>query len=69
MSSDRNSEMEVKVAYLEQGLNTLSDEFFAQKKELDTLKSQLASLIEKLGNPQNGESADQPVVDEKPPHY
>jgi Uncharacterized protein conserved in bacteria len=62
-------ELEVKVAFLEESLSQLSDEFYRQQKELDVLKSNYISVINKLRSLQDGDSASTEVLDEKPPHY
>lgn len=67
--SDNNENLEVKVAFLEDSLATLSDEFFAQQKELDKLKSQVTLLVEKLRNVQQADDNPSEVLDERPPHY
>ena len=64
-----NEELEVKVAFLEEALATLSDEHYAQQKELDELKKQMILLVEKFRNSQNNDNSEQQVVDETPPHY
>ena len=64
-----NEELEVKVAFLEDALSTLSDEHYSQQKELDELKKQMTLLVEKFRNIQNNDSSEAQVLDEKPPHY
>lgn len=64
-----NEQLEVKVAFLEEALATLSDEHYAQQKELDELKRQMALLVEKFRNLQNSDNSEAQVLDEKPPHY
>ena len=61
--------LQVKVAFLEDALARLSDEYFAQQKELQQLSLTVEALIDKLAS---GESADpqrEIVVDDRPPHY
>ena len=43
-------ELEIKVAFLEDALAKLSDEFYVQQRELDNLKSQQTALIDKVNN-------------------
>ena len=64
-----NEELEVKVAFLEEALSTLSDEFYTQKKELDDIKQQMTLLVEKFRNLQNSDNSEAAILDEKPPHY
>ena len=67
--SNNSQELEVKVAFLEESLSQLSDEFYRQQKELDVLKSNYTSVINKLRSLQDSDSSSTEVLDEKPPHY
>jgi len=69
MNKDAINELEVKVAFLDDSLQKLSDEFFIQQRELEQLKAQYARLIGKLQHMQG--SSDEPLesVNERPPHY
>ena len=67
--SKNQQELEVKVAFLEESLSQLSDEFYRQQKELDVLKSNYVSILNKLRSIQDTESSSSEVLDEKPPHY
>ena len=74
MSNTRVSDVEfeslqVKVAFLEDALAKLSDEYFAQQKELQQLSLTVDALIDKLSTAQDSESGSDVVVDERPPHY
>ncbi len=62
-------ELQVKVAFLEDALSKLSDEFYAQQKELQQLALTVDALIGKLASTQNSEAQSDVVVDERPPHY
>lgn len=62
-------DLQIKVAFLEDTLNQLSDEYFAQQKELQQLSLTVDALIGKLSTSQEGESQADVVVDERPPHY
>ena len=64
-----SEELEVKVAFLEDALSTLSDEHYSRQKELDELKKQMTLLVEKFRNIQNNDTSEAQVLDEKPPHY
>lgn len=61
--------LQVKVAFLEDSLSKISDEFFLQQKELLALKQQHAALVDKLHNYHT--EAGEPAVPEQetPPHY
>ena len=61
--------LEVKVAFLEQALSDLSDEYYAQQKELSALKSKLDVLIDKFQREAGQETSQETIVDERPPHY
>ena len=69
MNNDALQELEVKVAFLEDALDKLSNEQFKQQKEIEQLKISYAQLSEKLnsGGGEGGEQATQ--QDERPPHY
>ena len=62
-------ELEIKVAFLEDTLAKLSDEFYLQQRELENLKAQQTALIDKVNNNSNDESARGEILDERPPHY
>ena len=64
-----NEQLEVKVAFLEEALATLSDEHYAQQKELNELKKQMTLLVEKFRNNQNSDNSEPELLDERPPHY
>ena len=69
MNNDAIQELEVKIAFLEDALNKLSDEHYAQQKEIDKLKLSYEILSEKI-NSSGGEGAVQgSLQDEVPPHY
>lgn len=62
-------ELQVKVAFLEDTLSKLSDEFYLQQKQLNVLKSHFSLLQEKLQNQDDGATDIAEVLDERPPHY
>jgi len=62
-------DLQVKVAFLEESLSQISDEFFTQQKELEEVKKQQILLVEKLRNLQNADQERVDIIDEKPPHY
>ena len=67
--TERVDELEVKIAFLENALNELSEEFYRQQKEFADLKQQYLKLIEKLRDIQGTDTAPAEVIDERPPHY
>lgn len=69
MSNNALEELEVKVAFLEDALNKLSDEHYAQQKELEKLKMSHNLVLETLRS--SGGNTGEPFVpeDEVPPHY
>lgn len=67
--SNSINELEIKVAFLEDTLAKLSDEFYQQQRELDSLKAQYDGLINKVRTLGDNESASTDVLDERPPHY
>ena len=69
-NNDKNLEdLQIKVAFLEESLIHLSDEYYRQQKELDTLKNQYAILSERAKNQAGDDSGAISTEDERPPHY
>ena len=69
---DKTARLEEKIAFLEQALTELSEEHYAQQKELDRLAHQVLLLTEKLKNQSDSSdylSENALISDEKPPHY
>jgi len=66
MNEDALQELEVKVAFLEDSLNKLSDENYTQQKEIEKLKAKYVSLSEQVNIGDGGQALQQ---DEVPPHY
>lgn len=62
-------ELEIKVAFLEDALGKLSDEFYLQQRELEMLKVQQIALVEKMNNVSSDDDGMAQVLDERPPHY
>ncbi|MCH2190439.1 MAG: SlyX family protein [Gammaproteobacteria bacterium] len=62
-------DLQIKVAYLEQTLAQLSDEYFAQQKELQQLSLTIEALIDKLATADSQDQATEEIVDQRPPHY
>jgi SlyX protein len=64
---NRLTEIEIKMAHMEQSLNELSDVLYRQQALLDRLErgyQHLRQRVENSAEPGEAESAD-----EKPPHY
>ena len=72
MTDKRFEALEAKIAFLEDALEKLSDEFFEQQKEITLLQDQqlkLISQVQSLGESSQAEYYSQDNTDEKPPHY
>ncbi|GLS90952.1 protein SlyX [Psychromonas marina] len=67
-TESRIEQLEMKVAFQDDNIETLNDEVFEQQRKLQILTEQVAYLVEKLkeAEPDNG-GIDQ--VDMRPPHY
>lgn len=65
--SDRSTEIEIKLAHLEQALNQISDVVYAQQNSIEALERTCEALRQRALSAESGssESADQ----NKPPHY
>jgi SlyX protein len=61
----RLSELELRYTELQELVQSLSDVIYAQQRELDLLRSEVAVLKRKVGEPGVVEARG----DEKPPHY
>ena len=62
-------ELEIKVAFLEDALSKLSDEFYLQQRDLENIKAQQIALIDKLNSSSDDDLSQSAVLDERPPHY
>jgi len=62
-------DLEVKVAFLEDALSKLSDEHYKQQKDLEMLKNQHSSLLERINRQDSTAEITTSVDDERPPHY
>ena len=65
---ERLTDIEVKLAHVEQAFNELSDVLYRQQQQVDRLELSLEALRQQLESNQDGASAGAPE-DEKPPHY
>jgi len=67
MSNAEIIALQAKIAFMEDALEKLSDEYFQQQQALIKVQKQQAILIERIKElSQDGE---QGSLDEKPPHY
>ncbi len=60
------TDLEIKVTFLEQTVNELSEVLYDQQKTIDQLATRLAELSDRLAA---GEQADPLAAPQKPPHY
>ena len=67
-TEQRIEQLEMKIAFQDDNIETLNSEIFEQQRKLQILTEQVAYLVEKLkeAEPDNG-GIDQ--VDMRPPHY
>ena len=61
--------LEMKIAFLEDTLEKLSEEFYQQQTEVSLLKGQQIKLIEKIHALNDANGGEMPIGDERPPHY
>lgn len=69
MSNSDIQDLQVKVAFLEDSLSKISDEFFIQQRELEDLKVKYGNIISKMRGMQSDDQSPAEVQDERPPHY
>ncbi len=69
MMSSSIEALEVKVAFLEDAISKLSDEFYTQQKELMALMQHQQLLMTKLQEAQSSQGDSTESIDERPPHY
>lgn len=69
MSNSDIQDLQVKVAFLEDSLSKISDEFFIQQRELEDLKVKYGNIISKMRGMQSDDQSPVEVQDERPPHY
>lgn len=62
-------ELEIKLAFLEDTIAKLSDEFYLQQRDLDDLRAKYNSLVNKVLNNANDDASGAEILDERPPHY
>lgn len=69
MNDQAFEDLQIKVAFLEDALSKLSDEFYLQQRELEVLKSKYSGLITKVRGLSGGDSSPAEALEERPPHY
>ena len=69
MSNSITDDLEMKIAFLEDALEKLSDEFFAQQKQISVLQYQQTKLISQIQTLNEVSATNETVAEEKPPHY
>ncbi len=65
---DRLTEIEIKIAHMEQSLGELSDVLYRQQSLLDRLEHRFDELRQQM-EASAGSPEDNNPADEKPPHY
>ena len=64
------TDLEIKIAYLEQGLEETSLTVYKQQKEIEILQKQVATLAKKLNQALEGSGGGDSLLEQqKPPHY
>ena len=69
MSNSDIQDLQIKVAFLEDSLSKMSDEFFIQQRELEDLKMKYSGLITKVRGGESNDQGSQEIQDDRPPHY
>lgn len=64
--SERLTEIEIKLAHLEQALNEMSDVVYSQQSTIDRLERAYEQLRHRV---EDGAAGGDAAADEKPPHY
>lgn len=65
--TDRSTEIEIKLAHLEQALNQISDVVYAQQASIDGLERTCEALRQRALSVESGDEGSS--EQEKPPHY
>ncbi len=68
MSEDRLIDLELKITQQEHTIEELNSVIYSQQKQIDTLESKVATLIQRFKDYLDGNS-DDIRGNEKPPHY
>jgi len=64
----RIDELEARLAHQDQSILELSDEIYAQQKQIARLELQCRQLVDRIDSMAGGD-APTDAADEKPPHY
>lgn len=62
-------DLEMKIAFLEDALEKLSDEFYKQQTKVTLLTGQQSKLIEQVRSLNDTNGSETSISDERPPHY
>lgn len=65
---DRLTDIEIKIAHMEQSLSELSDVLYRHQQLIDRLQQGLEKLTNNLALAEDGQTLADPAAD-KPPHY
>lgn len=63
----RLTDLETRIAFQEDTIQTLSDELYRQQKELERLQQLCNLMLQQLQDLNSGDAPG--PIDEKPPHY
>jgi len=66
--SDRLEQIEIRIAFLEQANSQLSDIVYQQQQDLNALRLQLETVLQRL-EAERSQPTEYTAQDEKPPHY
>ncbi len=69
MSDARITELETKLAFMEQTVSDLNDTVYAQQRTIDELRTWCQSLAQRMKTLRAEEEHDAPAGHEVPPHY
>jgi len=70
MNDDAIERLEMKIAWLEQSSQELSETMYRQQREIDQLKGRVGALVQEVESLRgNTPGAARTAAEEKPPHY
>ena len=67
--SDPMQDLQEQLAYLQQDMQAMSDELYAQQREIATLRLQIEHLKARLRESHSDSGILKPEEDSPPPHY
>lgn len=67
--TERITEIEIKLAHLEQALQEMSDVMYAQQGAIDRLEQACEQLRQRVATGEAGSNTDPGSSEERPPHY